>query len=496
MSDGKIMSMRTAPLSSLALFLAFGAATTAMGQSRVWNDPRGNASPEANSPRSLVDAINFETDTATVVNGKVTLACVADVLKIDPTLYAVVEGYADARGGDAYNLRLSEARAKAVAEYLRIMGAPQDRLRAVGRGKAAREVADSVTNFSRRKAIILIRRGAFDGEPVNEIPTSSLPCSRVVNGEIPVARIESQGHTFIVSVDYAKIRQDFRSEVARMLAERVDVGRADAAEPSVQDGGALLKARTQVVEIPPKPEDVPDREFRVSLTGFHTNLKDTETSVFSLDGAMLFRVNGGAVQTGIQAESGSYRKKAQFDLAYTAIAGPFRGTAFLGYANVSGAPTADPAYLGGPSGLLAGARIGAEWPSFGFGVVYSTASTQGASGTTLPALEPVGLVGADLRVGALGGYLRALLFRNTNAQKQASDSPVGSKNGASLELGYIFTSGVGILVRGESLPLYSAYATSPNLRETRVGLGIRFGGAGGASPDWVTLPTARMMHPY
>ena len=67
---------------------------------------------------------------------KPTLDKVADVLKRYPKSVVHVVGHTDSVGSDAYNQRLSEQRAEAVAAYLAGAGVQRERLRAEGRGEA------------------------------------------------------------------------------------------------------------------------------------------------------------------------------------------------------------------------------------------------------------------------------------------------------------------------------------------------------------------------
>ncbi len=60
----------------------------------------------------------------------------ADVLlKYDRTVVHVI-GHTDSVGSEAYNQRLSQRRAEAVADYLASRGVPRDRLRSEGRGES------------------------------------------------------------------------------------------------------------------------------------------------------------------------------------------------------------------------------------------------------------------------------------------------------------------------------------------------------------------------
>ncbi len=57
-----------------------------------------------------------------------------------------VEGHTDAKGAASYNLKLSEARALAVREFLRIQGVEESRL--IASGKGASELANSAEPFA------------------------------------------------------------------------------------------------------------------------------------------------------------------------------------------------------------------------------------------------------------------------------------------------------------------------------------------------------------
>lgn len=76
---------------------------------------------------------------------------VVQLLKLNPQIRKVqVEGHTDAVGGDAYNQRLSESRARAVVAYLVSKGVPSDRLSAAGYGRS-RPIADNNTAEGRAK---------------------------------------------------------------------------------------------------------------------------------------------------------------------------------------------------------------------------------------------------------------------------------------------------------------------------------------------------------
>jgi outer membrane protein OmpA-like peptidoglycan-associated protein len=78
------------------------------------------------------------------------LQAVADMLSKDPTLKVEVQGHTDNVGADAYNQTLSEARARAVMDWLTKHGIPAARLTAKGYGKN-KPVADNGSDEGRAK---------------------------------------------------------------------------------------------------------------------------------------------------------------------------------------------------------------------------------------------------------------------------------------------------------------------------------------------------------
>ena len=73
----------------------------------------------------------------------------------------LVAGYTDARGGDAYNQRLSERRAGAVKRFLVArLNVPDDTVIAVGHGKAQpKNTADPYAGENRRVQVALLPQG-------------------------------------------------------------------------------------------------------------------------------------------------------------------------------------------------------------------------------------------------------------------------------------------------------------------------------------------------
>lgn len=95
----------------------------------------------------------------------------ADKIKLDtivarlrneaPSARLSVTGHTDSVGSDAYNLKLSEKRAKSVADYLVTSGIPADSVQSVGGAGESQPVADNKTAEGRalnRRVEIVIHR--------------------------------------------------------------------------------------------------------------------------------------------------------------------------------------------------------------------------------------------------------------------------------------------------------------------------------------------------
>ena len=97
--------------------------------------------------------INFDLDSANLTSqARQNLDEFAKALHSDQLASArfVVEGYTDARGSDEYNLGLSERRAQAVTSFLLEKGVAEDKVSAVGKGKANPRVPDPMDPVNRR----------------------------------------------------------------------------------------------------------------------------------------------------------------------------------------------------------------------------------------------------------------------------------------------------------------------------------------------------------
>ncbi len=102
--------------------------------------------------KSLVlEGVNFEYDSS-----KLTPASEAVLDKVAASLVdwsevnLEVGGHTDSRGADAYNMKLSQARAESVLDYLGAKGVAASRLTAKGFGETA-PIADNKTDAGRAK---------------------------------------------------------------------------------------------------------------------------------------------------------------------------------------------------------------------------------------------------------------------------------------------------------------------------------------------------------
>lgn len=82
--------------------------------------------------------IGFRTDSATLPDGAAdALAALAGLLRSVPGLEVHLDGYADPRGAERYNLQLSAARAGAVRDRLVAAGVPPERIHLTAHGAPA-----------------------------------------------------------------------------------------------------------------------------------------------------------------------------------------------------------------------------------------------------------------------------------------------------------------------------------------------------------------------
>ena len=95
--------------------------------------------------QARIEGVHFETGSARLTaESRSKLDQVADTLKRFPAVRIEVQAHTDSRGNEASNLKLSQARARSVVEYLVSRGVSADRLVAKGYGES-RPIADNAT---------------------------------------------------------------------------------------------------------------------------------------------------------------------------------------------------------------------------------------------------------------------------------------------------------------------------------------------------------------
>ena len=99
--------------------------------------PRGDRVGPAGCSCDVTRQLTFKTDSAELSDAdKLVLDEMAENLTRLKFISGTIEGYTDSTGTDAYNLGLSERRAKSAADYLASKGIASDRMQVVGRGKS------------------------------------------------------------------------------------------------------------------------------------------------------------------------------------------------------------------------------------------------------------------------------------------------------------------------------------------------------------------------
>jgi OmpA-OmpF porin, OOP family len=121
-------------------------------QDKCPQTPQGATVDEVGCMKQLIlNNVEFVVDSSELTAGaKASLNQVADALRGRPDVKSIsVIGHTDNTGSDAYNLRLSERRAAAVADYLRRSGA-SSRFVSSGRGES-QPIADNTTEQGRAR---------------------------------------------------------------------------------------------------------------------------------------------------------------------------------------------------------------------------------------------------------------------------------------------------------------------------------------------------------
>ncbi len=114
--------------------------------------------PEVGTTLMSLQGVNFDTDSAKLKAESTTILNQAvEVLNQQAAVSVRIEGHTDSRGSDAYNLTLSEKRAKSVMDYLVSKGISATRLTSAGFGESKPVVAnDSAANMAKNRRVDLV----------------------------------------------------------------------------------------------------------------------------------------------------------------------------------------------------------------------------------------------------------------------------------------------------------------------------------------------------
>jgi peptidoglycan-associated lipoprotein len=114
--------------------------------------------------RGFTPDVYFEYDESELSDdARDSLARNADLLKGQPQLQLLIEGHADERGTNEYNLALGERRANAVRSYLSSLGVGTERLRTLSYGEerpVCTESEESCWSQNRRAHMVVTGRGS------------------------------------------------------------------------------------------------------------------------------------------------------------------------------------------------------------------------------------------------------------------------------------------------------------------------------------------------
>lgn len=143
----------------------------------------------------VLRGVNFEFDQSRLtLDAKTILDGVVTALTAAPNVNVEIGGHTDNSGGDEYNQHLSEARAKAVQDYLIERGVAPTRLSAAGYGES-QPVADNASEQGRelnRRVELKVTQGAAAAEPAISVegpaaadPQSAEPVNRDAAASLP-----------------------------------------------------------------------------------------------------------------------------------------------------------------------------------------------------------------------------------------------------------------------------------------------------------------------
>ena len=109
----------------------------------------------------LADRVHFAYDRANIsVTTAPVLDRVASLLRGNPAITLTIEGHADERGSESYNVKLSQRRADAVRGYLAAAGVTPARMKTLALGKSKPEVkAENIEGHAQNRRVVFVPAG-------------------------------------------------------------------------------------------------------------------------------------------------------------------------------------------------------------------------------------------------------------------------------------------------------------------------------------------------
>ncbi len=101
-----------------------------------------------------LERVHFALDSAALgPDARAALRRAAEVLREHPEVNVQIEGYADPRGANEYNLGLGQSRAVSVARYLEDLSVPGERLRTVSYGEERSYAGTDSRSLARNRRV-------------------------------------------------------------------------------------------------------------------------------------------------------------------------------------------------------------------------------------------------------------------------------------------------------------------------------------------------------
>ncbi len=120
-----------------------------------------NIKEDENSIRGLLQPVYFDFDKSNVKEGeRAKLQAAKEYLEKNPQYHLLLEGHADWRGTDEYNLSLGDRRATAAKKYLASLGVAETKVEANSKGslESTKNADDATMAKDRRAEIVILKK--------------------------------------------------------------------------------------------------------------------------------------------------------------------------------------------------------------------------------------------------------------------------------------------------------------------------------------------------